>query len=99
MDAIRKLTSLGLGLLDVTEEKARELADDLIKRGEARSEKPGQLVKDILARGEEVRKNLQKHVESAVEKALAKAKVASVKELAELRARVEALEKKAGSPG
>jgi polyhydroxyalkanoate synthesis regulator phasin len=99
MDAIKKLASLGLGLIDITEEKARELADELIKRGEARSEKPGQLVKDILARGEEMRKNLQKHVESAVDKALAKARVASARELAELRARVEELEKKAASAG
>jgi len=99
MDAIRKLASLGLGLIDITEEKAREIADELIKRGEARSEKPGQLVKDIMARGEEVRKTVQKHVDAAVEKALAKAKVASAKELAELRARVESLEKKAGSAG
>jgi polyhydroxyalkanoate synthesis regulator phasin len=99
MDSVRKLAVLGLGLLDITEEKARELADELVKRGEARSEQPGKLVKDIMARGEEVRKSLQKHVESAVEKALAKARVASAKELAELRGRVEALEKKSGAGG
>ena len=94
MDAVRKLAVMGLGLLDITEEKARQIADELIKRGEARSEKPGQLVKDIMARGDEVRKNLQKHVEAAVEKALEKARAASAKQLAELAARVEALEKK-----
>lgn len=96
MGTVHKLANLGLGLLDVTEEKAREIADELIKRGEARSEKPGQLVKDIMARGEEVRKTLQKHVYAAVDKALAKTNVATAKDLAELAARVEALEKKAG---
>ncbi len=96
MGTVRKLANLGLGILDITEEKAREIADELIKRGEARSEKPGQLVKDILARGEEVRKTLQKHVDAAVEKTLAKTNVAAAKDLAELTARVEALEKKAG---
>ena len=99
MDAVRKLAVLGLGLLDITEEKARQIADELIKRGEARSEKPGQLVKDILARGEEVRTTFQKKVEAAVEKALAKAKVASVGDLDSLAARIEALEKKAGGTG
>ena len=78
---------------------ARQIADELIKRGEARSEKPGQLVKDILARGEEVRTTFQKKVEAAVEKALAKAKVASVGDLDSLAARIEALEKKAGGTG
>ncbi len=96
MGTVRKLANLGLGLLDITEEKAREIADELIKRGEARSEKPGQLVKDILARGEEVKKTLQKHVDAAVEKALARANVATAKDLAELAARLEALEKKIG---
>ena len=96
METVRKLANLGLGLLDITEEKAREIADELIKRGEARSEKPGQLVKDILARGEEVRKTLQKHADAAVEKAMAKANVAAAGDLAELVARVEALEKQAG---
>lgn len=96
MGTVRKLANLGLGLLDITEEKAREIADELIKRGEARSEKPGQLVKDILARGEEVKRTLQKHVDAAVEKAMAKTNVASAKDLAGLAARIEALEKKIG---
>jgi polyhydroxyalkanoate synthesis regulator phasin len=99
MDAVRKLATLGLGLLDVTEERARVIADELIKRGEARSEKSGQLVKEIMTRGEEVRKTLQKHVDSAVEKALSRAGLARASQLDELRARVEELEKRLGSSG
>ena len=96
MDAVRKLTVLGLGLLDITEEKARELADELIKRGEARSEQPGKLVKDIMARGEEVRKTVTRHIETAVEKTLAKTSLASARDLAALEKRVAELEKKLG---
>ena len=96
MDAVRKLTVLGLGLLDITEEKARDLADELIKRGEARSEQPGKLVKDIMARGEEVKKTIQKHVEAAVDKALEKFTLARAKDLAALEKRVAELEKKPG---
>ncbi|HOX06899.1 MAG TPA: hypothetical protein PK280_10895 [Planctomycetota bacterium] len=99
MDAVKKLTVLGLGLLDITEEKARELADELVKRGEARSEQPGKLVKDIMARGEEVRKTVQRHVESAVEKAMAKANLAAARDLAALEKRVAELEKKLGQQG
>ena len=96
MDAVKKLTVLGLGLLDITEEKARELADELIKRGEARSEQPGKLVKDIMARGEEVRKTVQKLVEGAVEKALERANLARARDLAALEKRLAELEKKLG---
>ncbi len=96
MESVKKLASLGFGLLDITEEKARELADELIKRGEARSEKPGQLVKDIMARGEEVKKSLQKHVDTAVESALSKTGLARAVEIEKLAARVEELEKKLG---
>ncbi len=99
MEAVRKLANLGLGLLDITEEKAREIADELIKRGEARSEKPGQLVREIMTRGEEVRKTLQKHVDAAVEKALKGAGLARARDLDELRARIEALEGKLGAKG
>jgi len=94
METVKKLAALGLGLLDVTEEKAREIADELIKRGEARSDKPGQLVKEIMARGEEVRKTLQKHVEAAVERALKKSGLAKADEVTKLAKRVEELERK-----
>jgi polyhydroxyalkanoate synthesis regulator phasin len=97
MEAVRKLANLGLGLLDITEEKAREIADELIKRGEARSEKPGQLVKEIMSRGEEVKKTFQKHVDAAVEKALSRAGLAKAQDVAALTARIEELEKKLGS--
>ena len=99
MDSVRKLAVLGLGLLDITEEKARELADELVKRGEARSEQPGKLVKDIMARGEEVKKTVQRHVESAVEKALTKANVATSRDLAALEKRIAELEKKLAQQG
>jgi polyhydroxyalkanoate synthesis regulator phasin len=97
METVKKLATLGLGLLDITEEKAREIADELIKRGEARSDKPGQLVKEIMARGEEVRKTLQKHVEAAVQKALNKSGLAKAEEVTRLAARVEELERKLGA--
>lgn len=93
MNAVKKLAVMGLGLLDVTEEKARQIADELIKRGEARSEGSGKLVKDIMARGQEVKENLEKHVETAVNKALASAGLAKASELAALRERIAELEK------
>ncbi len=99
MNAVRKLANLGFGLLDITEEKARLLADELIKRGEARSEKSGQLVKEIMARGEEVRKTLQKHVEAGVEKTLSTAGLAKATDLETLVQRVEELEKRLGAAG
>lgn len=94
MKALRKLTVLGLGLLDLTEERARELADELIKRGEAREDKASQVAKDLLARGEEARKNLQRHVEKGVERVLAKAHLAAAKDLEAIERRVAELEKK-----
>ena len=94
MDAVRKLAILGLGLLDVTEEKARELADELVKRGEARGDQAGKLVKDIMTRGEEVKKSVQGFVESTVDKALTKAQLARAKDLAALEKRIAELEKK-----
>jgi polyhydroxyalkanoate synthesis regulator phasin len=97
MESIRKLANLGFGLLDITEEKARLLADELIKRGEVRSEKSGQLVKEIMARGDEVRKTLQMHVEAGVEKALSKAGLAKATDIEKLVQRVEELEKKLGA--
>ena len=96
MDAIKKLTALGWGLLDLTEEKARELADELVRRGEARSEGPGKLVKDLMARGEELKGTVRKFVDDAVEKAMKRSPVASARELAALAQRVAELEKKSG---
>ena len=94
MDAVKKLTVLGLGLLDITEEKARELADELVRRGEARSEQPGKLVKDLLARGEEVKQTVRKFIDESVAKALSRTPLASAKETAALTRRVAELERR-----
>ncbi len=97
MSTYRKLAEMGLGLLDITEEKARKLADELISRGEAKNDRPGQLVNELLERGAKTRKILSKFIEAAVRNAVGSMGLASSKELQQLQQRIAELEKKLSS--
>jgi len=96
MDALRKLSLLGLGLADLTEAKAKELASQLIERGEARAESVEGLAKSLKEKANEVRAGIDARIEKAVAGALSKGGLARAKDLDALAARVEALEKKSG---
>ena len=96
MDALRKLGLIGLGLVDMTEAKAKELASQLIERGEARAESVEGLARALQEKAGEVRAGFDARVEKAVATALSKAGLARAKDLDALVARVESLEKKPG---
>jgi len=87
---LKKAATLGLGLLDLTEEKARELVDEIVRRGEARREEADDLATSLLdhARGvrEFVRKTVARQITAALEET----------DLAALEKRIAALEARLG---
>lgn len=92
MAAFKKVAAFGLGLLDLTEEKARELVDEIVKRGEAKQEESEGLVKDLLERAQAAGESVRKAVDKQVAAALKKFKLVSADEIARLEARIAELE-------
>jgi polyhydroxyalkanoate synthesis regulator phasin len=94
VDALRKLLLAGLGTLDLTEEKAKAVFNDLVARGELNEKDARELLSGWAKRATEQRGRLQQDVEEAVNKTMAAMGLAHRSEVETLSARVAELEQK-----
>jgi polyhydroxyalkanoate synthesis regulator phasin len=95
-ELIEKGFYAGIGVLSLTKEKARALADDLVKRGEARQDEVEELVDRWAKRGEEERETLRKLVKDETERALSAVSVATKADIAALNKKIETLTERLG---
>jgi len=94
VDALRKLLLAGLGTLDLTEEKAKAIFNDLVARGELNEKDARELVSGWAKRAAEQRDRLQQDVERTVAKTMSAMGLANKSEVETLTARVAELEQK-----
>jgi polyhydroxyalkanoate synthesis regulator phasin len=94
VDALRKLLLAGLGTIDLTEEKAKAIFNDLVARGEMSEKEARELVQGWAKRASEQRTRLQRDVEEAAAKTMSAMGLAKKSEVEALNARVAALERK-----
>lgn len=92
-DLIKKTILLGLGALSFSREKAESITKDLIKRGELTKTEEAKFVRDLMKRAEKSRVEVEKKIEKAVEKTLAKLDIPTRKELNALKEKVNKLTK------
>ena len=92
VDALRKLLLAGLGALDLSEEKAKAVFNDLVARGEISENDAKELVSSWAKRAAEHRGRLQQDVEQAVQRALAAVGIARRTEVEALKAKIDELE-------
>jgi len=96
---IQKALFAGIGALALTKEKAEELADELIKRGEAASEERPKIVEDLLGKAEESKKEWHGKVEKIVRETVEKLGIPSKTELDALSQKLDALTAKVEQEG
>jgi polyhydroxyalkanoate synthesis regulator phasin len=92
VDALRKLLLAGLGTLDLTEEKARAIFNDLVQRGEMSEKDARELLSGWAKRATEQQGRLRQDVEETVTRAMQKMGLAKRSELDALSARIAELE-------
>jgi polyhydroxyalkanoate synthesis regulator phasin len=92
VDALRKLLLAGLGTLDLTEEKAKTIFNDLVARGEMNEKEARELVSGWAKRAAEQRDRLQQDVERTVARTMTAMGLANKAEVETLSARVAELE-------
>jgi poly(hydroxyalkanoate) granule-associated protein len=97
-DALRRLLLAGLGTLDLTEEKAKAVFDDLVKRGEMNEKDARDLISSWKDRANEQRQKVQALVDESVQKGLKAMGYVPVTEYEALAARVAELERKIATP-
>ena len=97
VDALRKLLLAGLGTIDLTEEKAKAIFNDLVARGELSEKDAKELVSSWTKRAAEHRGRLQADIDQAVQGALSAMGIARKTEVEALKAKIDELEGKLGS--
>ncbi len=93
VDVFKKTLLAGLGLFDLTREKAEKIVDDLVKRGELAKGEKAAAVKELLKGHDERMKKLKEKIDEQVEKVTKKIKGVEKKDFEELSQRLEDLAK------
>ncbi len=92
MDIIRKAVFLGLGAISLTKDKADEIVDDLIKRGEVASAERFKTVDRLLKEADKQEKELQRRIDSTVQKVVADMGLATRRDLEEIAETLKKIE-------
>jgi polyhydroxyalkanoate synthesis regulator phasin len=95
---IKKTIYFGAGLASMTAEKIEEAVAEIVKRGEITEKQGRELVQELKERSHNARHELRERVEKIMEEALQKLRIPTRKEIDELKARIERLEKERGGP-
>jgi len=94
MDMIKKAMLLGLGVISLTKEKAQEVVDDLIKRGEVSKDERFKMVDTLLKEAEKQEEELTAKINETVQKVIAKMGLATKKDQEDISRRLEEIEKR-----
>ncbi|MFQ5841020.1 MAG: phasin family protein [Thermodesulfobacteriota bacterium] len=89
-DLIKKTLLTGVGLGVMTKDKVEELA----RKGELSEKEGKELIDDLLKKSEQAREDLEAKIEGLVRKALEKLNVGAKKDITQLNAKIECLEKR-----
>lgn len=89
-DIFKKVVLAGMGLVDLTVEKAEVIAKDLVKRGELAQEESKKYTDELLAKAKEAKTNL----ESKIDEVLKGKQYATKEEVQKLEAKIDELLKK-----
>ncbi|NIM98759.1 MAG: hypothetical protein GTO24_11975 [candidate division Zixibacteria bacterium] len=93
MDIFKKSVLFGLGVFDLTREKAEKIVDDMIKRGEMSQSDRAKAVKEMLKGHDERMEKLKKKIDDSVEKVTAKVRGKEKEELGKLHKKIDDLTK------
>ena len=93
VDFFKKSLLFGLGVFDLTKEKAEKLVDEMVKRGEMSQSDKAKAVTELLKGHEERMKKLKTKIDERVEKITAKVRGKEKDELAKLHKKLDDLTK------
>lgn len=93
MDFFKKSVLFGLGVFDLTREKAEKIVDEMIKRGEMAQSDKAKAVKELLKGHDERMEKLKRKIDESVEKVTAKVKGKDKEELTKLQKKIDELTK------
>jgi polyhydroxyalkanoate synthesis regulator phasin len=96
-DLIKKALLTGVGLAVLSKEKAEEMAREIAEAAKLSSDKGQEFVDEVVGRSEKMRKELEETVQRVVNDSLKRTDLATRDDIAQLRARIEELERNLAS--
>lgn len=94
-DVLKKMIWLGAGLAVMTTEKIEETVAEIVKKGQLSEKEGKELVAELVEKSKKAQKELKEKVEKIITEALQRLNIPTRKEVEELEARLERLEKQA----
>ncbi len=98
MDIIKRAVLLGLGVISLTRDKAEEVVDDLIKRGEVASGERFKTVDKLLKEAEKQESEFERKIAGTVQKVVADMGLPTKKDLEEISKTLKNIESKISAP-
>lgn len=92
-DVLEQTIALGLGTILMTRDKAQEMIDDFVKRGQMSRDDAEKMVDQIMARGREGRKEIMGMVKEQVKDTLDQMNVATKDDIAHLEREIRKLDR------
>ncbi len=90
-DAMNKAMLSGLGLVSVTRERAEQIFDELVQRGQMEKSQRGRFVEDLTGTAERARKDLRDLLSKQVQESMEQLNVPTRDDLLRLEAKLDAL--------
>jgi polyhydroxyalkanoate synthesis regulator phasin len=93
LDFLKRAIWIGAGLAAMTAEKIEETVKEIVNRGHMSEKEGRELIDDLIEKSKKARKDLGERVENTVQETLQRLRIPGRKEVDELKARIEQLEK------
>jgi len=93
-ELFRKFLLLGVGTVFFTREKIEEMVNELVKCGGVASKEKGDLLAQLLKKGEEEKAEWERKMGEKLEVLLAHTKIATKEDINRLEKKIDALERK-----
>ena len=93
IESLRKLGLLGIGVVAITEEKVKQVVNELVEKGEVSTEEGKTLVHELLAEKKKQVQELDEKISKGVQNAIGKSKIALKDDVSRLEDKITELEK------
>ena len=90
-DLIKKTYYMGLGAIASIQDKAEEIANQLIEKGELKENEKPEFIKDLIEEGEKFKSNIDEKIQSAVDTAIKKLNIPTKDDIDEINKKIDEL--------
>ena len=93
IESLKKVGLLGIGVLSITEEKIKQVVNELVEKGEMNKEEGKTLVHELLTEKKKQMQDFDEKISKDVQNALGKSKIALKDDVLRLEDKITELEK------